>query len=502
MMYDLILQNGFAADGTGSEPVRADVGIIGGRIAAVGTLDGDAARTLDVSGMIVCPGFIDPHSHSDASPFAPEVRDSKLRQGVTTEIVGNCGSSPMLWNKKGFDSVGAYLDGVDRNGFYNHIGALVGHSAIRAHVMGQDFREPAEPEMERMEELLTEALDGGAFGMSLGLIYPPSAFAGYHELLRLAKILAARGRILTVHMRDEGKGIMDAIREVLSIAQESGVQLEISHFKLMGREMWGKASEAIALVEEARAHGVKVNCDQYPYLASSTSLKSILPLEAQDGGTAMILERLTSPSKELLEKTGAHIESRGGAQRILVVSAGDHPEYAGKNLAEIAGTMGVSPTDAAIRLLIDGKLSVSCCYFSMNENDMLEIMKLPYVSVGSDGYSYPYEMNVSPHPRSFGTFPRFFETVREHRLMPIGRAVFKVTGLPAETFGLAERGFLRPGYYADLAVFDEKKIGSRADFLNPRVKPDGIGYVIVNGQIAVGQGELNPSRAGRALRRE
>ena len=528
-MYDLVLYGGLVADGICDQPYPATVCVKDGHIASITTDEVTGGRQrLDVSGRIVAPGFVDIHSHSDGSPLVGYLTESKLAQGVTTEITGNCGKSsipatpetleelhnsmqtelqlPLYGAKVARMSMTDYAADVEEIGAIGNYGMLVGHSSLRYAVMGPVDRDPTPEELEALKAMLERELVRGAFGMSLGLIYPPSAFSSRDELVELAKVLKKHNATLAVHMRNEGAKVFEATDEMLSIAKESGVHLQISHLKLMGKPQWGRSDELLKKIEDARAEGVDVTCDQYPFTASSTSLTAVIPHWAHDGGHKALLDRLRNPTERLKKEMAQKVEERGGAHTILVVSTNSVlPECEGKFVNEVAEAFGLDPVDTIIKLLVEAELVVKGIFFCMDEGDMLNIMKQDYVCVGSDGYAYSYEEKYTPnnpHPRSFGTYPQFFQTVREHNLMPIGSAVRKASALPAQWIGLTDRGLLKKGYAADITVFDPEKIENLSTYTCSKVRPKGIDYVIVNGEIALDHGTLCQRRAGRVLLRK
>ena len=528
-MYDLVLSGGLVVDGTRAKPYLANVCIQDGRIAKI-TPDpvSDAKEILDVSGQAVAPGFIDIHAHSDASPLVDYPVESKLAQGVTTEIVGNCGISnlpatpehweeieqyfaaqlelPLYGKRVAQASVTDYAQAVKEHGASTNYGVLIGHGTLRLAVMGFVNRAPSDEELEQLKALLDRELSRGAFGMSLGLIYPPSAFSAKEELIELAKVLKKHNAILTVHMRSEGPKIFEAVDEMLEITEKSGVHLEISHLKLMGKPQWGRSGELLAKIKDARARGLDINCDQYPFTASSTSLTALMPHWSHAGGRGAMMQRLETREGTICQEIAQEMDNRGGPDTILVASTHrHHPEYEGKYISQLAGEFGLSPVDAVIKILLECQTSVNCVYFCINEADMLNIMSQMFISVGSDGYAMSYDpeyTKTNPHPRSFATFPQFFQLVREHSLMPLEDAVYKVSGLPASVLGLKDRGVIREGLAADLTVFDPQNIASHSTFMDSKVRPVGIPYVIVNGQFALREEKLTEKREGTVLLRE
>ena len=528
-MYSYVLRNAMIADGTGAPLYQADVCLEGGSIAAVCShYEGVCSHEIDLTGLVLSPGFIDIHTHSDTVPLLTQMNpESKLYQGVTLEITGNCGIShlPLVPGKERaltefynamLPSSVAYIDLVDHTiGEFAarvaqhppaiHYGVLIGHGTLRGAVMGFDMRKPTPAEQQEMESLLDRELAGGAFGMSLGLIYPPSSYAGKDELIGLAKVLAARKRILSVHMRSESDGVFQAVEEMLEVAAQSGVHLEISHLKLMGQNQWGKTGQLLARLDQARKDGVHVTCDQYPYNAGSTGLSALVPGWGHAGGVTALVKRCAAPTQQLLEDIRAEMERRGGAGAVLIVDThGNLPQLHGKTLDEIARMWDLSPQRAAAECLAKCQGSVSCIYFTMDMDDVCAIMKDPNISVGSDGSSFQYSVarECNFHPRNFGTFPRFLQTVRERQLMPLEKAVYKMTGLPSQVLGLKDRGRIAPGMAADLTVFHPMEVADQASYTDSARKPLGIPYVFVSGQPAVWQGVQTANRNGAVLLRK
>lgn len=506
-MYDLMIKNGLIIDGNCGKPTRGDVGISKDTIVSVGPAPvGEGALVIDAEGQVVCPGFIDIHSHSDTVPFSPHLCDSKVQQGVTTELCGNCGSSAIPSASpdapERLRSVRGYTEAINRAGHLLNTATLIGHSNLRLSVMGFTNRAPDEKEQRALEDLLDRELSDGAFGMSLGLIYPPSAFSQREELLRLARVAAAHDALLSVHLRNEGNRVFDAVREMLSIAGESGVHLEISHLKLMGKSQWGKAPDLLQLIRDARAAGIRVNADQYPFCASSTSLKALLPHETQDGGKEALLERLSAPTRDLTDAITAQIAERGGAETILVANAARNAAFNNRFLSDIAAGLSLSPAEAVIHLLRVTHASTRAIYFCMDEKDMLSILPELYISVGTDAASSSYDPQITkyvPHPRNYATYPRYFHEIRTHDLLPLEDAVYKCTGLPASVIGLSDRGTLVPGNKADIVIFDPTAFRDRSDYSESRIKPTGISNVIINGSPVLCDGKMIERRAGRAL---
>ena len=528
-MLDLVLSGGLVVDGTRRKPYRADIGIKGGKIVHISSgFSGEAAQKLDISGLAVAPGFIDIHSHSDASPLVGYPVESKIAQGVTTEIVGNCGISnlpalpgheeeiqayfsselemPLFGKQITYPGIGAYAQAVAKCGTALNCGVLIGHGTLRLSVMGFVNRAPTAEELEQLKAVLDRELSAGAFGMSLGLIYPPSAFSAREELAELAKVVKKHNAVLAVHIRNEGPRIFEAIDEMLSIAEETGVHLEISHLKLMGKAQWGKSDALLARIDESRKRGADITCDQYPFTASSTALTALMPHWSHEGGSAAMLRRLQNREGTLCEEMEAEMESRGGPETILVTSTrSQHPEYEGKYISELAREFGLSPVETVRRILIECQVSVACVYFCINEDDMLNIMSRMDICIGSDGYSLSYDplyTKTNPHPRNFSTFPQFLQLVREKKLMPLEDAIYKITALPAGILHLADRGIIAEKLAADLTVFDPDHIKSCSTFMDSKVRPAGISLVIANGKIAYRNQHLIAPDAGTVLLRK
>ena len=526
-MMDTVLSGGRIADGKRGPLHQADLCIQNGKIAAiVPHWEGDCGERIDVSGKVVSPGFIDIHSHSDVCPFSDAFPESKVVQGITTEVVGNCGISavPILPSSQSEQtaylrkitevpvpetevcdrSIDEYAAHVDRVGYPSNLGMLIGQGTLRAGLIGFQDRTLSAQELDQMKGLLEEQLTQGALGLSLGLIYPPGSFSPRDELAELARVVQRYGKILAVHMRNEGPFIFQALDEMLSIAETTGVHLHISHLKLMGRRQWKQAPRLLAKIEESRQRGAIVTCDQYPYPATSTILSALLPRRAYDGGAQAMLKRVSAPDASLLQDIADEMERRGGADAVLIVSTyGKKPNYHGKTIAQLSGLLNLTPAEtvAHILSLCDG--SVSAIYFSMDQDDVDTIMQDMHVAVGSDGSAFSLHQTdgiPSPHPRNIATFPRFLQTVRSKQLLTLPDAVYKMAALPANILGLCDRGILEAGKIADITVFDEATVEDRCTYTESLVAPSGIEHVLVNGVFALKYGEITGTRPGRVLR--
>jgi N-acyl-D-aspartate/D-glutamate deacylase len=494
---DILLKGGQLLDGSGTPAVRGDVAIRGDRIVAVGQFDaGKIAKTIDCTGLVVCPGFIDLHNHSDSddSILAEKNRDAAnyIQQGCTTLVTGNCGG--------GKGNVARYLDNIDENGAGANIAQLIPHGSVRAAVLGTHMKDPAPADLDKMRELVDKGMREGAWGMSTGLIYVPSSYGKVDELAALAAVCAKHGGLYASHIRSEESGLLDAIEEALEIGKRGHCHVHISHLKVTGKPYWGNVRAAVKLIEQAQAAGQEVTADQYPYIASSTSLSAmLLPDWAREGGSKETMERMNDPQQ--LAKLKPYIQTALDERpKICLVSYDPYPNYAGRPLNEIAAEEGRPTIDLAVEVL--QKASPSAVNFGMTEEDVRFVMQLPWVATSSDG-GVKEASGAMVHPRSFGTFPRKigFYAVRE-KVLPLEKAVRSCSGLPADVLGLPERGYLREGFFADVVAFDPDKIIDGATFEKPFEPPQGIPWVIVNGKPAVAEGKLTGSLSGRALRHQ
>jgi N-acyl-D-amino-acid deacylase len=525
LALDRVLRGGLVVDGTGAPGVRADVGIAGDRIGEVG--DGlPGVETIDCSGHVVCPGFIDTHSHSDVKVLADPSLPMKIRQGITLEVFGQDGISvaPVRdeerasWKQKLSGLLGDfgvtwdwtrtrdYLDRVQAARPAPDFAYLVPHGAIRQVAMGGDDRAPSGDELARMLSLLREGLAEGACGLSTGLIYPPCCYGSTDELIALGRVLAEARRPLVVHMRSESDRILEAVGEMLTVARESGCAVQISHLKIAGRDNWGRAEEMVALVEDARREGLAITADQYPYVAGSTLLGAILPPWAHDGGTEATLERLRDPAARA--RMRAQMADRSptdwdnfwkwsGPQGIVIadVPSGRHAERLGRSLADAAAAWGKDPFEAAFDLLLEERMGVAMVSFSQDESVVRRFLALPWVNACTDGL-----LGGRPHPRAYGTYPRILgRYVREKKVMTVEEAVRKMTSQAADAFGLEDVGRIAPGQRANLVVFDAAAVEDRATFEDPMQYPVGIQHVVVGGELVVRDGELTGARPGKVV---
>ena len=492
---DLLIRGATVLDGTGGPARAADVAVTGGRIEAVGDLSAERAGTEVVAaGLALAPGFIDVHSHDDFAIFLTPEMDFKLGQGVTTDVVGNCGLGAAPFRPAraylaffgadrhrqalpAWDTYGEYLDAVDANPPSLNVAVLVGHGTLRLDAMGNERRAPTDAELATMLDTLALALDSGCVGFSTGLIYEPGRYSTTEELVALAANMAQVGGVYASHMRNESDGLLAAVAETIRIGEESGVPVQISHHKASGRSAWGLVKDSLAIIDEARARKVEVTADQYPYTAGSTSLFAIL--QNYEEGTA-----------------GVGVVDWGN---IVLASAPGHQSWEGYSLADLAGTFHVDPVEAARRVVDAEGYGAVVVIESMNEDDVRTVMAHPTTMIGSDGIP---TLGGKPHPRLYGTFARVLgHYVRDEQVLSLEEAVHRMTGLPAGKFGLAGRGVVRPGAWADLVLFDPAVINDIATYDAPRQHPSGIPWVWVNGTAVVREGGHTGERPGRALRR-
>jgi N-acyl-D-amino-acid deacylase len=484
--YDILIRNGTVIDGTGAPAIQADVAIRGDKIAAIGQLtDATATRTIDASHRAVSPGFIDVHAHDDAACLTTPL-DFKLMQGVTTDVMGNCGAGIAPFNPdRGEDmivgnvlgeiptptwrSFGEWMDVIAEKGRGTNVACLVPHGAVRFATFGLSSRAPTDAELDQMRDYIDEGMSAGAVGLSTGLIYPPGAFAKTDEVVSCAQMSAKHGGIYVSHIRNEGDHLMDAVEEAITIGEQAGLPVQISHHKAGGPSVWGKVHDTIALMNERRAAGQDITFDVYPYIAASTVLSAF------------------AAAAEGLDY-----------DLVLIASCPGHEELEGKTLTQAAQMLDLLGDQAIARILRESP-GTTAIFFMMQDEDVRYVVSQPECMIGSDGLPTP---GGKPHPRLYGTFPRVLQRyVREERVLSLEEAVRKMTSLPADRFQLANRGRLTTGAYADIVIFDPQTIEDIATYENPRQYPAGIDYVLVNGVVAAEAGKQTATEAGRLLRR-
>jgi dihydroorotase/N-acyl-D-amino-acid deacylase len=529
--YDVIIRGGHILDGTGNPWYAADIGIRDDKIAAIGKLENaNAKRVIDAVGSVVAPGFIDMLGQSETSLLIDNRSLSKLSQGITTEITGEGGSiapqdertlAPM---KPFLEQYHLVVDWTDLDGYFRrlektgtplNLGTYVGAAQVREAVIGDDDREPTPAELEKMKGLVAQAMQQGAMGVSTALIYPPGHYAKTDELVALASVASQYGGIYATHMRSEGQTEMEAIDEAIRIGREAHLPVEIFHMKVSGKTRWGSMPKVVAKIEAARESGVDVAADMYPYLAGATALASCLPPWVADGGTAKLLERLRDPAVRQRIKTEMAADhpswenlyfDSGGAPGVMI-SGVVNPElkkYDGQTVAEMAASEKKDALDALFDFILADKAQTGALYFIANEEDLQYGLKQRWTSIGLDANESSLDgpiFEAHNHPRAWGSMPRFLgHYVRDLHLAPLPEAIRKITSLPAEREHLARRGLLKPGFYADITIFDPATIIDKATYAAPNQVSEGVHYVFVNGQLEYENGNLTGTTAGRALR--
>ena len=499
--FDVLIKNGQILDGSGSDAFRGDVGIIADRIVALGDLSGAAgAREIDASGLVVAPGFIDIHTHLDPILELAEC-ESHIRQGVTTALGGPDGSSPWPFGK--------YLDTLEQLGVGMNVGYLIGHNTVRRNVIGLENRAPTPTEMQQMKTQIAQGMQEGAFGISTGLKYLPGTFSEVGEVIALSKVASAGGGIYTSHLREEGLGLLESVKEAILISKRADIPVVLTHHKVVGKPMWGKSTQTLAMVDSARAAGLDIRIDQYPYDRSYTSISILIPGWARAGGNDAFRERISNPRLRDSIKAGIVfnlINDRGGADldRVQFAKVSWMPQLEGKTLKYWSGLKGLEPTmENGAELVIEAQVNggASCVFHAMDEGDVEQIMKHPQTMIASDGRLVAPGMG-HPHPRWYGTFPRVLGPyVRDKKVLSLPEAVHKMTALPAAAMGLTDRGLLREGMKADLVLFDPVTVTDKATFESPHRYPEGIPYVVINGRLCVDKGEFQHAKAGEVLRK-
>lgn len=523
MQYDVILKNGRIIDGNGNPWYKGEVAIKDGHIKKVGSLiNGNCTEEIDVNNNIICPGFIDVHSHSDYVFFIDSTAQSKVRQGVTTEVTGNCGMSgaPYLESLKQYkpssfnflpfwNTIEEFICALSKQPKTVNIAPLVGHGTLRSAIVGLEDREPTKEEFIKMKQTLAEGLEAGSFGLSTGLYFAPGAYAKKQELVELAKIVADYGGIVASHIRDEGihtVGFIPSIKEIINIGREAVVPIQISHLKAFGPDVWGLSEEVLKIINEARNEGIDVTFDQYPYTATGGGLPNdVLPLNFLNGKDAEEVQVELKKAKvreKIKDEVAYNIKLRGGAENQTIADYPFNHDLEGKTLQEISNEWKKEPAEVAMDI-ISNYYSASWVSHALSPDDVDNFIKYPGGMIGSDGSSLSEKGILSegnPHPRNFGTFPHVLkEYVKERGILKLEDAIRKMTSLPAQRFSLSNRGCIDEGKWADIVILDENKIMD-ATFENPKQYPEGISHVMVNGEWVIKNGDFTGNLPGRLAR--
>jgi N-acyl-D-aspartate/D-glutamate deacylase len=497
--FDILILNGTIYDGTGTDPIQADLGIIADQIVAIGDLSlYSTAKSIDAKGMVISPGFIDMHTHLEPLMDMP-LAESLVRQGVTLALGGPDGGSPWPF--------GDYLDSLSNMALGLNVAFLIGHNTIRKEVMGLEDREPTSDELELMKRYVKQAMKEGAYGISTGLKYLPGTFAKVDEVIELSKVIAKEKGIYTSHLREEGLGLLEAVNEAISISQKANIPVVLTHHKAIGVKMWGASTKTLFMVDSARGLGLDIMMDQYPYAASHTGISVLIPSWAMEGGD--FSKRIENPVlKDSIKKGIIYniLNDRGGEdlKRIQFSRVEWDNSLEGKTLEDWVIREGMNPTiENGAELVIQAQLNggTGTIYHAMDEKDVERIMKHPMTMIGSDGrLSRPGD--GQPHPRAYGTFPRVLGYyVREKKILSLSEAIYKMTGLSSKRLGLTDRGIIKIGNKADLTIFDSETILDKSTFTDPHQYPEGIEYVIINGKLAVDRGKYLAVPAGKVIRK-
>jgi N-acyl-D-amino-acid deacylase len=542
LMYDILVRNGLVVDGSGSPVKRADVAIKDGKIVRIGDLKNEPSdHKIDASKKVVSPGFIDMHAHSDFTLLANPFSYSKIHQGITTEVVGNCGMSMAPYDRRRLEEVkqylGAFLFGqryewnwsaleefsqaLEARKIGVNVVHLIGHGTVRVSVMGFEPRAPTDAELRAMKNLVAQGLSDGAAGLSSGLIYPPGAFADLSELVELGRVVAQFRGIYTSHIRSESDKLLDSIREAIAVGEQAHIPAHISHLKAVGKSNWGRSREALELIDNARRRGLDVTADQYPYPAGSSVLRQALPPWTLEGGTDALVERLGDDSARAKMRSDIETNTLSvtfdagtgwenviyscGLENIILSYTQNGPDkhFEGKSLAEMGKETGRNPYDITFDLIANDPNAIMVDFYASDE-DLERIIRHPEVLICTDMWTVAPEGPVTggtPHPRAYGSFPRVLSTyVRQKRILSLEQAIHRMTGKTAKRVGLSDRGIIREDAHADVTIFDPETIQDTATFDSPAQYPNGILHVVVNGKIAVENGKHTGVAAGKILR--
>jgi N-acyl-D-amino-acid deacylase len=519
-MFDVIIAGGTVYDGTGKMPYCADIAVKQEKIADIGNLsEAGAEFHIDASGRYVCPGFIDAHSHSDTYLLIDPSATSKIFQGITTEVVGNCGSSaaplhpphrlPSDWETQDYparwESLSDYRNILENTHPAVNVLPLVGHRNIRVATIGYEHRPVKPDELNRMVRLLETAMDDGGRGLSSGLLYAPASSADIDELSTLARVAARYDGVYTTHMRNEGNSLLKSIEETLTVSRKSGARTQVSHLKAAGRKNWQLMEKAVTMLEDAGKEGLDVAADRYPYTTGYTDLDVVLPNWAQEGGREATLKRLLTPATaSTIRRQLMNSRDESDWQQVIIGSTSDprNRRFRGRSLTEAAADLGINPADAILHFAITDRLCTTAFFGGMSEDNMRKVLSHPMVMIGTDA-SLRTPGGVLgedfPHPRAYGSFPRYFRICKKTSRITLEEAVRKVTSLPATQFRLKKRGELKPGNYADLLVFDPAAFTDHSDYSNPHQLSTGITDMLVNGKATIRNSSLTGARSGRPL---
>lgn len=526
--FDIIIKHGHIFDGLGKEAFEADIGISGNSIKEIGKISSSKGKSvIDAKNLAVCPGFIDVHDHTDVELLVNPKAESSIRQGITTLISGNCGSSPFPVAEEIYEEtkenlkelyqleltwkdIKGFLSRLEEKGIALNYSTLVGQGEIRGASMGFDDRLPNQEELEKMKKMVAENIKSGALGLSTGLEYSPGSYAQTDEIIELCRVAALLGGVYATHMRDEGDRLLESLDESIEVARKTGVSLEISHLKIAYPRNWHKVDAALAKIEEAKKNGISIFCDRYSYIAGSTGLSFYFPLWAREGTTDEFLARLRDPRLESrLRAHAAEQEKKIGSWDKVVISSvvsEKNRGFEGKNVLEGAKETGKNPFEFMRDLLIEEKNRVGMVTFMMKEENLKRILAHPLVGVGTDGSAIaPYGLlrRGKPHPRHYGTFPRVLgKYIREEKIVSLPEMVKKMTSLPARKFGFVKRGVLKSGYFADIVIFDEDRVIDKATWTDPHQYPLGIECVLVNGEVVIKRSEHTGNLPGKVLRKK
>jgi len=528
-MYDILIKNGFIIDGTGRAGYAADIGIVNGLIKEVGSLRNVSSReVIDAKGLTVSPGFIDFHSHADVELMRQSPERPKIMQGITTEVIGNCGmavaplskhnlypqkeyvtsllgSSEIEWS---WSNLKQYFTQLERRNIPVNVASYAAHGAIRVAVMGFDARKPTQEELDKMKMLAVQAMKEGAVGLSTGLIYPPGCYADIHELVELCKVVAEYDGFYASHVRNESDKLIESLKEAIEIGKRANISVHISHFKISGRSNWSKIGQALDLIHQAKREGIDITCDQYPYTAGSTTLTALLPQWVLAGGLEASLRRLSNARTRRRIRRELHqdiprwnnLAKTTGWDNIVIslVNTEKNKILEGKSIAKIAELREKDPADVLFDLLTEEKGSVIMVVFQGSEENVRRILQEPTTMIGTDGIP----RKGKPHPRLYGTFPRILgKYVREENILSLEEAIHRMTFLPAKRLQFDNIGQIKKGNYADITIFDRDSITDKSTYDQPCQYPEGIEYVLVSGEISVKTGEYTGALPGRILRK-